>query len=194
MKSKEGALSLDFMGGLTKFITMNGEVRKFQVKTFGNGNDSEIDGITRAFAKWASAGNVPELANFGEKVPSAMVPWKISIPLSDFGIYLDVDFGHDVYADKPGMMLKAMLTEISFSVKKGDREAVFTFVKNGDDSDDKFCRSFINIKEEDENGKKIPKPFQIILSECESFTIGNAPVEDEGDDDEDGPEPVVYES
>lgn len=192
MKSKDGALKLDFMGGLTKFVTKNSEVRKFQVKTFGNGNDSEITGISKAFGKWADRGNVPELANFDEKVPSAMVPWKITIPMGDFGIYVDMDFGHDIYGDQKGFCLKAMLTEISFSVKKGEREAVFTFLKNGDESDDAFCREFLNAKEENEKGKLVPKPFQIVLDECESFVIGNEPVE-EDDTEEGDPEPVVYE-
>lgn len=193
MKSQSGKLSLDFMGGLTKFGTKNGEVRKFQVKTFGNDNDSEIDGIARAFAKWASEGNVPELANFSEKVPSGSVPWKITIPMGDFGIFLDIDFGHNIYNDEEGMMLKAKLVELSFSVSKGERVALFTFVKNGEDADDCFCRSFLNKKEENDKGKMVPLPFKILMDECESFTIGNAPVENEGGEDEEGgPEPVVY--
>ena len=181
------------MGGLTKFIIVNREVRKFQVKTIGNGNDSEIDGIARAFGKWADYGNVPELSNFGEKVPSAMVPWKITIPMGDFGIYVDMDFGHDIYGDQKGFCLKAMLTEVAFSVKKGDREAVFTFIKNGEESDDSFCYEFLNAKEEDEKGKMVPKPFQVILDECDSFTIGKEP-EDEEETEEGDPEPVVYET
>ena len=126
MKSKEGKLSLDFMGGLTKFLTPNQQIRKFQVKTFGNGNDGEIDGITRAFAKWASAGNIPELANFAEKVPSAQVPWKITIPMGDFGIYLDMDFGHNLYTDEPGMQMKVKLVELAISVKNGDRDIIMS--------------------------------------------------------------------
>lgn len=195
MKSQDGKLSLDFMGGLTKFGPRDNSVRKFQVKTFGNGNDSEIDGIARAFGKWASAGNIPELANFSEKIPTAAIPWKINIPLSDCGIFVDIDFGHDPYSDNPGTCLKAMLTDIAFSVKKGEREAVMTFLKNGDDYDDAFQHMYLNIKEEDDKGKKVPKPFQVILNECESFTIGNAPVEDEGVDEDDGDvEPVVFEA
>lgn len=194
MKSKEGALSLDFMGGLTKFLTPNQQIRKFQVKTFGNGNDSEIDGISRAFAKWASNGNVPELANFDEKVPSAQVPWKITIPMDDFGIFLDMDFGHNLYTDEPGMQMKVKLVELAISVKNGDREMVFTFVKNGEEQDNAFSTMFLNEKEENDKGKMVPKPFKILVDECESFTIGNAaPVEDEGDGDDDGDiKPVVY--
>ena len=186
MKSKDGALSLDFMGGLTKFLTPNQQIRKFQVKTFGNGNDSEIDGITRAFSKWASA-------NFAEKVPSDQVPWKITIPMDDFGIYLDMDFGHNLYTDEPGMQMKVKLVELAISVKNGEREMVFTFVKNGEEQDNAFSTMFLNEKEENDKGKMVPKPFKILVEECESFTIGNAPAEDEGDEDDDGDvTPVVY--
>jgi hypothetical protein len=194
MKSKEGKLSLDFMGGLTKFGPKDYKVRKFQIKTIGNGNDSEIDGIARAFGKWADHGLIPELANFGEKVPTATIPWKIAIPLADCGIYVDIDFAHDPYTDEQGTVFQAMLTDISFSVKKGEREAVMTFLKNGDDQDDAIQHMYFNIKEENDKGKMVPKAFRILIDECESFQIGNPPEEPEGDDDDGDVEPVVYEA
>lgn len=192
MKSKEGKLSLDFMGGLTKFGPKDYKVRKFQIKTIGNGNDTEIDGIARAFGKWADLGLIPELANFAEKVPTADIPWKIGIPLENCGIYVNIDFAHDPYTDKPGTVFQAMLTDISFSVKKGERIAVMTFLKNGDDSDDELQFMYYNVKEEDDKGKMVPKAFRILIDECESFQIGNPPEEPE-DDGEDGElDPVVY--
>jgi hypothetical protein len=87
-----------------------------------------------------------------------------------------------------------MLTDISFSVKKGEREAVMTFLKNGDDQDDAIQHMYFNIKEENEKGKLVPKAFRIIIDECESFQIGNPPEEPEGDDDDGGVAPVVYEA
>jgi len=193
MKSKEGKLALEFMGGLTKFGPKDCKVRKFQIKTIAGGNDSEIDGIARAFGKWAGYGNIPELANFGEKVPTADIPWKISIPLSGCGIYVEIDFAHDPYTDEKGTVFQAKLTDISLSVKKGEREAVMTFIKNGDDQDDAIQHMYYNIKEENEKGKMVPKAFRVIVSECDEFQIGNPPEEPEGDDD-DGVEPVVYEA
>ncbi len=196
MKSKEGAINLDFMGGLTKFGPKNGEVRQFQVKTFGNTNDSEIDGIAREFSKWATHGLVTKLQNFENLIPGDDGYWTIKLDMRDYGIFFDVDFGHDIHTGEPGIVFKALLTTIEFKRVGNDRVGTFTFVKNGDDFDDKICRCFLNKKEETVSGKK-PKAFKIILKECESFTIGNAPVEsDEGDNDDifedNGPEPVVY--
>lgn len=196
MKSQSGALKLDFMGVLTKFVTKNGSVRQFQVKTFGNTNDSEIDGIAREFSKWATYGLVTKLQNFENLIPGGDGYWTIKLDMSDYGIYLDVDFGHDIYKDEPGIVFKALLTAIEFKRVGDDRVATFTFLKNGDDFDNKFCYCFLDKKEETPTGKK-PKPFKIVLKECESFTIGNAPVKsDEGDNDDifedNGPEPVVY--
>ena len=194
MKSKEGKLELDFMGSLTKFGPKDYKVRKFQIKTIAGGNDSEIDGIAKAFSKWATHGIIPELANFAEKIPTADIPWKIAIPLSGCGIFVNIDFGHDVYTDNQGTVFQAMLTDISFSVKKGEREAVLSFIKNGDEHDDDLQYTYYNIKEENEKGKMVPKPFKIVIDECESFQIGNPPDESGGDEDDGDVEPVVYEA
>lgn len=196
MKSKEGMLKLNFMGGLAKFGPKNSSVRKFEIKTIPDDNDSEIDLFAGAFGRWASYGIIPELANFDEKIPTANVPWKISIPLADKGIFVDIDFGHNIPANVPGTCFKAQLINIAFSVKKGCREAVMSFIKNGEPSDNDIQELYFGIKEE-RKGKMLPKRFNIIIDECESFTIGNAPVNDEGghsddDDDEGGLEPVVY--
>lgn len=194
MKSKEGKLSLDFMGGLTKFGPKDYKVRKFQIKTIAvDSNDTEIDGIARAFGKWADHGLIPELANFGEKVPTASIPWKIGIPLADCGIYVDIDFAHSEVTDEQGTVFQAKLTDISFSVKNGERVAVMTFLKNGDDQDDAIQHMYYNIKEENDKGKMVPKAFRILIDECDEFQIGNPPAEAEGDDDDDV-EPVVFEN
>ena len=193
MKSKEGQLLLNFKGGLTKFGPKDSKVRTFQIKTIAeNGNDTEIDGIARAFGKWAQYGLIPELEHFDEKIPTKTIPWKINIPLADNGIFVNIDFAHDPYTDKEGTVFQAMFTAISFSIKKGEREAVMTFIKNGDDQDDAIQHMYYNIKEE-KNGKKVPKAYYIRIAECESFQIGNPPEETEGEDDEEGElEPAVY--
>jgi len=179
-------LKLDFMGGLTKFQSKNGDVRQFQVKTFGMDNDGEITSMVRDMQKWANNNNVPQLESFCTIVPPTDIAWsKITLPMDDYSLYFDVDFGHDIYSDQPGFCFKAKLTEIAFSIKKGMREAVLTFIKNGEESDDGFQRMFLNYKETDENGKKKPKPFQVKLEECESFVIGNPPPEESDDDDVD---------
>lgn len=196
MKSKEGKLELSFSGGLVKFGPKDHKVRKFQIKTIPRDGDTdgEIDNIAKSFSKWADHGLIPELANFAEKIPTADIPWKISIPLSGCGIYMDIDFAHDPYTDKPGTVFPAMLTDISFSVRKGVREAVMTFIKNGDDYDDAIQDMYYNIKEKNSKGKLVPKPFDIVMSEVESFQIGNPPEEPEDDDDDGDLEPVVSEA
>lgn len=194
MKSENGALNLSFMGGMTQFSVPSQRVRKFQVKTFGNTNDSEITDIARQFGHWAACGAVDGLRDFENRVPTAMYPGKWEVPLSDYGIYLDVDFAHDIYQDKPGFTFKAMLTAVKFSIKKGEREAVFTFVKNGESSDEDFISMFLNDKESD-GGKLKPKAYNIKLSECEAFSIGNDAEEssDGGSDDLDDDNDVMPE-
>ena len=106
--------------------------------------------------------------------------------------HVDIDFAHDPYTDEQGTVFQAMLTDISFSVKKGEREAVMTFLKNGDDQDDAIQHMYYNIKKENDKGKMVPKAFRILIDECDEFQIGNPPAEAEGDDDDDV-EPVVFE-
>lgn len=179
-------LELEFMGGLTKFQAKTDAVRQFQVKTLCGDNDSEITEMVREIERWAQDHLVDELNDLQRVAPATAIAWSnLPLPLDDYGMYFDVDFGQDIYTGAHGQEFKAKLTAIKFSRKKGIREAVLTFVKNGDPEDDAFCRTFLNIKEVDENGKKKPVPMKIVLTECESFYVGNeADLVKEDDSDE----------
>lgn len=161
-------LEIDFMGGLTKFQAKTDAIRILQVKTLGGDNDSEITAMVRAIEAWSNEHLVDELNDFQRVAPATAIAWNnISIPVEDYGMFFDVDFGQDVYTGESGHVFKAKLTAIKFSRKKGVREAVLTFLKNGEPEDDALCRAFLNIKEVDENGKKRPLPVKVVLSECQ---------------------------
>ena len=182
-------LKLEFDGILTKRSDKNDAVRAFQIKIVDHG---ELVSIVRELEKWGNNHNVPELQNLTQVIAATDNPWdKMNTKLGDYGLFVKVDHGHEIYSDLPGILYEAKMGNIAWTYKDGELNAVLTLLKNGDDVDDKIVRSFLNHKEEDENGKMVPKPLPIIFEQIDSFVLGNAPEKKNSDSDDDEPEDLT---
>lgn len=133
--------------------------------------------------------------NLRATLPALDIPWnKMTVPVDDYGIFLDIKFGVDPYTGEPGAVFKAKLMSMNL-VRKTDKEnntiveCCFNFLKNEDayDIDTRFM--FLKHKEEDENGKKKLKLFGVKMDTCEHFLLGS---ETEKDDESDDSVPEVY--
>lgn len=186
----ENPLKLEFDGILTKRADKNNDVRAFQIKVIEHG---ELVRLARDIEAWANRHCATELQNLATIIAATDNPWdKMSMSMSPYDMYFKVDHGHEIYSDNPGIIYDAKLTQINWTCKDDELSAVITLLKNGGPEDDTIVRSYLNYKEEDENGKMKAKPLPIILEQIDSFVLGNAAPNESSDDDEDSRLAKVY--